>query len=78
MSRSAIAVGCLLAGGALGLSAEGETGRVEITAVDAKRRVSRAAVKFFQGWVKERASRVKLDAAAETFWKDLLDRANAE
>jgi hypothetical protein len=57
---------------------------------DAKRRVSRSAVKFFQGWVKERIGRVKLDdagqraevlkhhAAAEKFWTDLLERANAD
>jgi hypothetical protein len=57
---------------------------------DAKRRVSKSAVKFFLAWVKERAARVKLDdaeqrrevlkhhAAAEKFWKELLERANAE
>src|SRR5262249_31293043 len=57
---------------------------------DAKRRVSKAAAKFFLEWVKERAARVKVDdaeqrrevlkhhAAAEKFWKELLDRANAE
>ena len=57
---------------------------------DSKRRVSKAAVKFFLEWVKERAARVKLDdaeqrgevlkhhAAAEQFWKALLERANAE
>jgi hypothetical protein len=57
---------------------------------DAKRRVSKSAVKFFLDWVKERATRVKLDdakqrdevlkhhTAAEKFWKDLLERANAE
>jgi hypothetical protein len=57
---------------------------------DAKRRVSRSAVRFFLGWVKERAARVKLDSAeqraevlkhhtaAEKFWKELLERANAE
>src|SRR5207237_443233 len=58
--------------------------------VGAKRRVSKTAVKFFLEWVKERAARVKLDdaeqrrevlkhhTAAEKFWKDLLERANAE
>jgi hypothetical protein len=57
--------------------------------VGAKRRVSKSAAKFFLDWVKERAARVKLaDAerrevlkhhtAAETFWKELLQRANAE
>jgi hypothetical protein len=57
---------------------------------DAKRRVSKSAVKFFLAWVKERAARVKLDdakqraevlkhhSAAEKFWKGLLERANAE
>jgi hypothetical protein len=57
---------------------------------DAKRRVSKSAVKFFLEWVKERAARVKLDdakqrqevlkhhTAAEKFWKDLLERANAD
>lgn len=56
---------------------------------DAKRRVSRSAVTFFLEWVKERAARVKLEGkqraevlsyhtAAEKFWKELLERANAE
>ena len=57
---------------------------------DAKRRVSKSAVKFFLEWVKERAARVKLDdakqrrevlkhhTAAEKFWKELLERANTE
>jgi hypothetical protein len=52
--------------------------------------VSRAAAKFFLEWAKERADRVKLDdarqraevlkyhIAAEKFWKELLERANAE
>jgi hypothetical protein len=57
---------------------------------DAKRRVSKSAAKFFLEWVKERADRVKLDdaqqrvevlkhhTAAEKFWKELLERSNAE
>jgi hypothetical protein len=57
---------------------------------DAKRRVSKSAARFFLEWVKERAERVKLDdaqqrgevlkhhTAAEKFWKELLDRSNAE
>jgi hypothetical protein len=57
---------------------------------DAKRRVSHSAAKFFLEWVKERADRVKLEdaqqreevlkyhTAAEKFWKDLLERSNAE
>jgi hypothetical protein len=57
---------------------------------EAKRRVSRAAVKFFLEWVKERAARVKLEdvgqrrevlkyhTAAEKFWRALLERATAE
>lgn len=56
----------------------------------AKRRVSKASAKFFLEWVRERAARVKVDdpakrdevlryhAAAETFWRDLLARANAD
>src|SRR5262249_54223774 len=57
---------------------------------DVKRRVSKSSAKFFLGWVKERAARVKLDdakqrgevlkhhTAAAKFWKELLERANAE
>jgi hypothetical protein len=57
---------------------------------DAKRRVSKSAVKFFLEWVKERAARVKLEdgkqraevlqyhTAAEKFWKELLERATTE
>jgi hypothetical protein len=57
---------------------------------DEKRRVSKSASKFFLDWVKERAARVKLDdakkrsevlkhhTAAEKFWKERLERANAE
>jgi hypothetical protein len=57
---------------------------------DAKRRVSKSAVKFFLEWVKERAARVKLEDAkqrdrvlkhhtrAEKFWTERLERANAE
>jgi hypothetical protein len=57
---------------------------------DAKRRVSKSAARFFLAWVKERAARVKLEdakqrgevlkhhAAAEKFWKEALERANAE
>jgi hypothetical protein len=57
---------------------------------EVKRRVSRSAAEFFLAWVKERAARVKLDdaqqraevlkhhLAAERFWKELLERANAE
>lgn len=57
---------------------------------EAKRRVSKAAVTFFLEWVKERAARVKLadaeqrrevskhHAAADKFWRGLLERANAE
>jgi hypothetical protein len=56
----------------------------------AKRRVSKASAKFFLEWSRERAGRVRVDdpaqrrevlayhAAAEKFWQDLLDRANAE
>ena len=56
---------------------------------DAKRRVSKASAKFFLAWVKERAGRVKLDdadqrrevlkyhTAAEKFWTDLVEKANA-
>jgi hypothetical protein len=61
-----------------------------VEAGEAKRRVSKAAATFFLEWVKERAARVKLDdpqqraevlkhhTAAEQFWKELLERANAE
>jgi hypothetical protein len=57
---------------------------------DAKRRVSKSAAKFFLEWVKERAERIKLDdaqqreevlkhhTAAEKFWKELMERSNAE
>jgi hypothetical protein len=57
---------------------------------EAKRRVSKASARFFLDWVKERAARIKLEdaeqrgevlkyhTAAEKFWKDLLERANAE
>lgn len=57
---------------------------------DAKRRVSKSAVKFFLEWVKERAARVQLDdaeqrgavlkyhTAAEKFWQALLERTNVE
>jgi hypothetical protein len=55
-----------------------------------KRRVSKSSAKFFLEWVKERAARVKLDDAdqrrevlkyhdaAEKFWRDLAERANAD
>jgi hypothetical protein len=57
---------------------------------EAKSRVSKAAVKFFLDWVKERTGRVKLDdaeqrrevlkyhTAAEKYWSDLLKNANAD
>jgi hypothetical protein len=57
---------------------------------EAKRRVSRASVKFFLEWARERAGRVRVDdpehrrevlkyhTAAEKFWQDVLARANAE
>jgi hypothetical protein len=55
-----------------------------------KRRVSQLSARFFLRWVRERGERVKLDdreqlnevlmhhGAAEKFWKDLRDHANAE
>jgi hypothetical protein len=61
-----------------------------VEAGDAKRRVSRSAVKFFLAWVKERAARVKLEdakqrrevlkhhTAAEMFWKKRLESANVD
>lgn len=57
---------------------------------DAKRRVSKASAKFFLAWVKERVERVKLDnadqrrevlkyhTAAEKFWAELVEKANAD
>jgi hypothetical protein len=57
---------------------------------EGKRRVSKASARFFREWVRERAGRIKLDdvtqreevlkyhTAAEKFWQDLVDRANAE
>lgn len=57
---------------------------------DAKKRVSRASAQFFLAWVRERATRIKLDdtkqreevlkyhTSAEKFWQDLVDHANAE
>jgi hypothetical protein len=57
---------------------------------EGKRRVSKASARFFREWVRERAGRIKLDdgkqrekvlkyhKAAEKFWQDLVDRANAE
>lgn len=57
---------------------------------DAKRRVSKSAATFFLEWAKERAARVKLDdvrqraevlkhhEAAEKFWRELVERSNAE
>lgn len=56
---------------------------------DAKRRVSKSAAKFFLAWVKERAGRVKLDdasqrrevlkyhTAAEKYWENLVEKADA-
>jgi hypothetical protein len=58
--------------------------------VGEKRRVSKSAAKFFLAWVKERAARIKLEdaeqrrevlkhhAAAEKYWQELLERANAD
>jgi hypothetical protein len=55
-----------------------------------KRRVSKASARFFLEWVRERQGRVKLDdaaqreevlkhhAAAEKFWREVVERANAE
>jgi hypothetical protein len=52
--------------------------------------VSKASARFFQEWVQERAGRIELDdvkqreevlkyhTAAEKFWQDLIDHANAE
>ena len=57
---------------------------------DAKRRVSKSSAKFFLAWVKERAERVKLEdadqrrevlkhhTAAEKFWSELVEKANAD
>jgi hypothetical protein len=57
---------------------------------EGRRRVSKASARFFRDWVRERAARIKLDdarqreevlkyhTAAEKFWQDLVDRANAE
>jgi len=57
---------------------------------DPKRRVSKASGKFFLDWSRERAGRVKVDdpdqrrevlkhhEAAEKFWKDVLEKANAD
>ena len=57
---------------------------------ESKRRVSKASAKFFLAWAKERAGRVKLDdaeqrrevmkhhAAAEKYWQDVVEKANAE
>ncbi len=55
-----------------------------------KRRISRASAKFFLDWVEERIGRIKVDDAekrrevlephelARKFWRDLLDKANAD
>jgi hypothetical protein len=55
-----------------------------------KRRVSKTSAKFFSDWSRERAGRVKVDdpdqrrevlrhhEAAEKFWKDVLEKANAD
>jgi hypothetical protein len=57
---------------------------------EGKRRVSKASARFFREWVRERAGRIRLDdakqreevvkyhAAAEKFWQDLVEHANAE
>jgi hypothetical protein len=57
---------------------------------EGKRRVSKASAQFFGDWVRERAGRIKLDdvkqreevlkyhTAAEKFWQDLVDRADAD
>lgn len=57
---------------------------------DAKRRISRTSAKFFLDWIKTRAARVKLDdekqrrevlkyhEAAEKYWRELLERGNAD
>jgi hypothetical protein len=57
---------------------------------EAKRRVSKASALFFLDWVRERMGRVKVDdparreevlqyhRRAETFWRDVVARANAE
>jgi hypothetical protein len=56
---------------------------------DAKRRVSKRSARFFLDWVRERAGRVKLDdpdqrrevmqyhTAAEKYWQEMVDKANA-
>jgi hypothetical protein len=58
--------------------------------IGGKKRVSASSARFFRNWVRERGALVKLDdpeqlsevlahhAAAEKFWKDLMDRANAD
>ena len=57
---------------------------------EGKRRVSKASARFFREWVRERTGRVKVEdanqreevlkyhAAAERFWQDLVEKANAE
>jgi hypothetical protein len=57
---------------------------------EAKRRISKASVRFFLDWVEERMKRIELDdpaqreevvrhhVAAKKYWEDLLARANAE
>jgi hypothetical protein len=57
---------------------------------DKPRLISRASVDFFQSWVAERISRIKIDEPkeykavmryhkqAQRFWQDKLERANAE
>lgn len=57
---------------------------------DAKRRVSKSSARFFLEWVKERTTRIKLDdaeqrkevlkhhEAAERFWREKVEKANAE
>lgn len=54
------------------------------------RRVGKASAQFFREWVRERTARIQLDdvkqreevlkyhTAAERYWQDLVDRANAE
>jgi hypothetical protein len=58
--------------------------------IGGKKRVSASSARFFRNWVRERGALVKLDdadqyaeviehhVAAEKFWKELMDRANAD
>jgi hypothetical protein len=66
------------------------TGPYYVEIDDEPQRISRSSVEFFRDWVEERTAAIKLDDAdqqaevmrhidtARTFWKERLDRANAE